>query len=268
MRVQGTRRVAGVGARLVVKVHPMRGLGAIGLAAALVASCGDAAGDTTTTSPAEEPTTSSTPATTTSVPENTTTNAPTTAASGACEGPGDLTVPAGPHAGLDADFDGDGSLDRLIGFQDGSGVWWIAIELAYGTASGSAVAGHVEPMSIFDFDGSLVGFARVDGGASTQLIGAVYWVGCSLYEATIDGSAVARFPLGGSVTHLDGMHCSEDTLTTASLTTSDAVTYEYTEVTYRWDPAVGDFTSVASSIQVLTSPEDDAVIEAATAYDC
>lgn len=231
------------------------------------------AADTSTSTSLDGATTTVAPETTTTVAETTT--APSTTAgattttgvAGACAGLPSLAVP--PDAtGPQADFDGDGALDTLVGFQDPDGVWWVAIRLSYGYAQGTAVPGFAEARSVFSFDGFPVGFARVDGGASTELIGGVYWLGCNLYEATVDSGAVARFPLGGSVTHIDGMRCAGDRLTTTGWETADAVTFEYRETDYLWVPGLGEFQVFLSSIQMLTSPADDATIFAAGDYTC
>lgn len=239
-----------------------------GTTAAVDATSSTAGAGTSTVAATTTAVTTSAAATTTPAASTTTEATTTTSAAGACSGIPGLAVPPGALAGPQADFDGDGALDRLVAFQDGGGAWWVAIRLSYGYAQGTAVSGPAEARSIFSFDGFPVGFARVESGASTEFIGAVYWLGCSLYEATVDSGAVARFPLGGSVTHIDGMRCSGDRLTTTGYETADGVNFEYRETDYLWVPGLGEFQVFLSSIQMLHSPADDAVIFAAGDYTC
>jgi hypothetical protein len=64
------------------------------------------------------------------------------------------------------------------------------------------------------------------------------------------------------------MSCEGDQLRTKSASTSDGTTWEYTETLYDFNNAFGEFVAVTSSIQLLTSPADDATIFAAASYDC
>jgi hypothetical protein len=57
-------------------------------------------------------------------------------------------------------------------------------------------------------------------------------------------------------------------LTETTSETADGTNWEYTERVYRYDPAFGDFESVSSSIQALTSPDDDAIIFGTVGNNC
>jgi len=201
------------------------------------------------------------------------TAAPPPPSGDACSGLPGATIP-GPEPGVtfaDGDFDGDGSLDQLIGYQDAGGTWWVQMAFSYGYATQSAVFGPVTALGAQDFGGGGqdVGFAYVDSGASTQLVGFFFAPGCDIFEVTITGTAaVARFPIGGGVMHLDGMFCTFDGFTTTSATTNDGISWGYTTTDYVWVPGLLEFEPVASSISVLTSPADDATIFAASSFDC
>ena len=82
------------------------------------------------------------------------------------------------------------------------------------------------------------------------------------------GGALARFPVGGGVQHLDGLYCTFDGITSTSATTSDGVSWEYSTTDYVWVPGLLEFEPVASSSALLTSPADDATIFGAAGFDC
>jgi len=192
--------------------------------------------------------------------------------SGACSGLPSATIP-GPGPGVsfaDGDFDGDGLPDELIGYQDAGGTWWVQIAFGYGYATETAVFGPVTALGATDFGtGQDVGYAYVDSGASTQIVGFVFTPGCDIFEATIGGTgALARFPVGGGVMHLDGLTCAFDGFTTTAVETADGVSWDYTVTDYLWVPGLVEFQEIGSFFDVLTSPADDATIFGAAAFDC
>jgi len=215
----------------------------------------------------------SAPAPTIASPTTATTAAPPPPPAGACAGlPSPLLPGPGPDvSSVSGDFDGDGNLDQMIGYRDAGGTWWVQMAFSYGYATQTAVFGPVTALGAQDFGGGGqdVGFAFVDSGASTQLVGFFFAPGCDIFEATIAGSgSVARFPIGGGVTHLDGMFCTFDGFTTTSATTGDGINWEYTTTDYFWVPGLLEFEPVASSVALLTSPTNDATIFSSAEFDC
>jgi len=219
----------------------------------------EAGGATTTT---ESPTTSGP---TTSVAVTTTAAPPPPCAALPSATTPDLGAPGVSH--VDGDFDADGAIDRLIMYE-ALGTSWVQVRLSYGFAAELEVFGPAEAYGATSFDApEEVGYGRVTSGASTEFIGFFFWADCDIHQATVDGVGVAEFGRGGGVTHLDGIDCVADGIVTHSSTTTDGTHWEYTERRYRWVPGLGDFQTVTSSIQMLTSPADDATIFQAS-FNC
>jgi hypothetical protein len=84
------------------------------------------------------------------------------------------------------------------------------------------VVGHVGDIQL----------AVVDHGASVDVVS--LFRGCDLEPVTVDG-APATLPIGGTVTHGDGMRCEDDRITVLSATSDDGATYQAKITTYRID---------------------------------
>lgn len=234
---------------------------------------GTAASTSTTegTTTSEGVTTTDGASTSTSEGSTTTVVATTTTASPPpCEGLPSATTPDLGSPGVShvsGDFDGDGALDQFIMYE-ALGTWWVQIRLSYGYAAELEVFGPAEAYGATTFDApEEVAYGRVTSGASTEFIGFFHFAECDIHQPSIDGVGVAEFARGGGVTHLDGIDCVEDGIITHSSTTTDGTTWEYTERRYLWVPGLGEFQTVASSIQMLTSPEDDELIFQAS-FNC
>jgi hypothetical protein len=78
-------------------------------------------------------------------------------------------------------------------------------------------------------------FVEVGSGASDSLVGVFQLIGCSLARLTgPQGTAPSLLPIGGSVTHLDGLRCDGSAggqrLVQLSATSSDGITYDTKEI--------------------------------------
>ncbi len=227
---------------------------------------GDAASTSVPTTVAEStPTTTATVTTTTAAA---TTTVSTTAAT-PCTGLPSATTPAVPGPGVssvDGDFDGDGAMDRLIGYESG-GVYKVQIALSYGYATEIDAMDAAEALAAQAFaEGSAwLGLARVGSGASTDIVQWYMLDGCSIVKVTTDGAGEASFLRGGSVTHGDGLVCNPSSITVNSVLTGDGITWEYYSTTYEWDPVARTFVGLGVSSSTLVSPADDDAIF--SAYD-
>lgn len=75
-----------------------------------------------------------------------------------------------------------------------------------------------------------VQIAIVDRGASVDVVS--LFRGCDLTPVTIDGT-VAALPIGGTVTHGDGLRCDGNRIVVLSATSDDGATYQATATTYQ-----------------------------------
>lgn len=75
-----------------------------------------------------------------------------------------------------------------------------------------------------------VRLAIVDHGASVDVVS--LFRGCDLEPVTLDG-ATAALPIGGTVTHGDGMRCDGERIIVLSATSDDGETYQAKQTTYR-----------------------------------
>jgi hypothetical protein len=128
------------------------------------------------------------------------------------------------------DLDGNGGADAVSVYESG-GAAHVLVQLgANGTASTTIAdadaSDQVSPRALGtariggDRD---VAFVRVGSGASTSNV-ALYTVnGCNLVRLTWSGQN--SFPIGGTVTHLDGLQCVNGGLRINSATSDDGATY-------------------------------------------
>ncbi|MCB2224168.1 MAG: hypothetical protein KQH83_08335 [Actinobacteria bacterium] len=238
---------------------------------------------TTTTPPTTAaPTTTAPPATTTTAPPATTTSstAPpsttttTTAPAGACSG-----LPSTPVAGgatdqtaAFGDLDGDGGADTMVVYRD-AGAWWLNVETHYGWSTEIPLTGMVaRAIDVVDLGvAEQVMVAQIDAGASVEVYGLFAFQGCGIVHIMDANTGFeTALPVGGTVTHLDGFTCRPDgiTVTSAAVDPDDPTMWEYTETDFLYVPGLGELQPTASSIQLLTSPADDATIYGAGDYDC
>lgn len=100
-----------------------------------------------------------------------------------------------------------------------------------------------------------VRIAVVDHGASVDVVSLFIERDCALQPATIDGGPAA-FPIGGTVTHGDGLVCKDDRFQVLTASSDDGVTYQATSTTYRLDgSALVQLDTSASTIEANATPD-------------
>ena len=166
----------------------------------------------------------------------------------------------------EADFDGDGTADTLTVYGTGSSAqpspYHVHMDLGggHGTADAAIVDAATDSSQVVKAlggaeitssaglppDGSGVeAFVAIGSGASDTLVGVFQLTGCAIARLTgPQGNAPSSFPIGGSVTHLDGLRCDGTAggqrLVVMSATSDDGFTYQTKET--RLSVANGHFT--------------------------
>ncbi len=223
--------------------------------AVVVAACaGDDPGSAVPTSTPSTATSSPSPSSSTSsrtADESGTPDRPTTSTSdSASPGGGDCpTEDAVPPAGAtdvseaSADVDGDGAADRVLAYRQGDGDRRVAVELAGGgTSSVDASQSSIDgPAALSVLGGVDLGgdghtvLVITGGGASVVVVGLFQFVECALSQVSLESGQPAELPVGGSVTHADGLECTDGTLIRLSAVSADGEDFSTTETRYRVD---------------------------------
>jgi hypothetical protein len=113
--------------------------------------------------------------------------------------------------------------------------------------------------------------AQIDAGASAEIIGFFAFQGCEIVHVTDAGTGLeTAFPVGGTITHLDGVTCTADgiTVTRARQDSDDASQWSVSATNYLYVPGSAEFQAVTSAAALLTSPADDAAIFATAEFNC
>lgn len=260
---------------------------ALGLAVAvLVTGCARGSGDDDQRSSVAPIPTSSVPTTTTSTTTSTSTPGPTSgpgaAGSSGSGGSGcPSREPVPPTGATDVnevavDIDGDGQADRVVGYRRPDGAGQLAAELAAdGTATVDAGGGDgAEPLSVLGGlalggDGETV-LAVIGAGASVTVVGLFQFVECALTPVFLPSGEPAELPVGGTVTHGDGLACagSGDSLRLIRLTatSTDGETFVTDDTGYRVDGNTA--VEVSSDGETLTTGANGSAIQRHYAFDC
>lgn len=245
------------------------------VAAVILASCSSGGGDdqvAASTTVAPSSTFSTAPSTTTT--EATTATTSSGESLRACP---DGEVPAtgaGDVTEATADVDGDGADDRLLAYRLDDGSRVIGVDLARGgTASfdlGDSELSGPSPLSVLGAvpltaDTQTI-LAVTGAGASVVIVRLFKLVGCELVAVTVDNSMLVELPVGGGITHGDGLTCRNQTLIQRSVTSTDGETFDASETTYRLEGT--SLVEVASDTSTLTRGEDDDTINGYFSIDC
>ncbi len=137
-----------------------------------------------------------------------------------------------------ADVDGDGEADEVTTYRVGETEWHFAVQLAAGGGHDlvmpNAGAGGVTLIggADIDGDGSHELWAKVDSGASAEILGLFAFADCEVRTVDLD-EAPATFPVGGSVGSSAGLDCAAPGIVVFSASSNDGQTYETTSTSYR-----------------------------------
>ena len=205
---------------------------------------------------------------------------PTTTAAPAC--PGTETLPpsgARDVTEVEADVDLDGAADRVLSYRRADGSGQVAVELAAGgsAAVDAGAAGAIEgpaPLSVLGGaqlggDGETV-FVVTGAGASVVVVGLFQLVDCTLTPLTFPSGQTVELPVGGGVTHADGMACTDGDdgvhLVRRSATSTDGESFTATETGYRVEGST--LAEVRSERQSLDLGEDVSELGQYPTLDC
>ena len=230
---------------------------------------------TTTTAPAA--TTSSTTAapttTATSTSTTTTSTSTTTTVAVACPGPG-TAIPPGSTEEAESfgDFDGDGTGDRFVVYGAG-GNYFARVELSYGWTSEAVAYGpgiwEVRTTNL----GGPADIPIVVSITTPQSRTATFYAmfGCDLGEIPLTDGGTAQFPLEGGVIGRTGVACNADGVTTTYAAVAGDMSgneWEVSSTDYLWVPGLGELQSTASSMAFIPLAGNEAMIDAASAFNC
>jgi hypothetical protein len=110
-----------------------------------------------------------------------------------------------------------------------------------------------------------VRIAIVDHGASVDVVSLFVPLDCELQPATIDGSPAA-LPIGGTVTHGDGLGCAKDEFEVRTATSDDGATYELTATTYRLEGT--ELVQIGTLSHTVHAEDDPEAISVYYRLDC
>ena len=190
----------------------------------------------------------------------------------------------------EGDFDGDGSNDTLTVYGTGSASqpspYHVHMDLAGGNGSvdapivdaatdGAQVVkalggAEISASAGLPPDGSGVeAFVVIGSGASDTLVGVFQLTNCTITRLTgPQGNAPSNFPIGGSVTHLDGLRCDGSAggqrLVVMSATSDDGFTYQTKET--RLQVAAGHFNPDPPVTDTIDA--QDPRLQAFSSLDC
>lgn len=249
-------------------MRPTRGLVAAVAMLGLLASAGcskDSKKPNAASASSSSASSSAAPTSTSSSSSSSSTESAPPASSGPC------SAPAVPGSAVnvttaEGDFDGDGSNDTMTVYGTGSAAqpspYHVHMDLggAHGSLDAAIVdaatdgaqvvkalgGAEISQSSGLPPDGSGVeAFAAIGSGASDTLVAVFQLTNCTLTRLTgPQGNAPSNFPIGGSVTHLDGLRCDGSAggqrLVVMSATSDDGFTYTTKET--RLQVANGHFT--------------------------
>lgn len=234
----------------------------------------EGAGPSSSTTATAGPTESFAPSTGST--SSTTTADATTDLGGAC--PDDGPVPpagASDVTEVAADVDGDGRDDRVASYRRADGTGRLGVELAAGgtaavdASDAGGLEGPTPPRALggadLGGDGETV-LAVTSAGASVVVVGLFQFVECSLARVTAPSGQTFALPVGGGVTHADGISCAGGELVARSAMSSDGETFATEDTHYRVDG--NTLVEIRSTRGTLARPGDAAALDRYSTLDC
>ncbi len=235
----------------------------------------EGAGPSSSTTVTAGPTESFAPSTGSTSPTTTGDDA-TTDLGGAC--PEDGPVPpagASDVTEVAADVDGDGRDDRVASYRRADGTGRLGVELAAGgtaavdASDAGGLEGPTPPRALggadLGGDGETV-LAVTSAGASVVVVGLFQFVECSLARVTAPSGQTFALPVGGGVTHADGISCAGGELVARSAMSSDGETFATEDTHYRVDG--NTLVEIRSTRGTLARPGDAAALDRYSTLDC
>lgn len=110
-----------------------------------------------------------------------------------------------------------------------------------------------------------VQIAIVDHGASVDVVSLFVSANCELLPLTIDG-VPAALPIGGTITHGDGLACTPDGFEVLAASSDDGSTYQATITTYRLDGS--ELVADGNEGRTIEAEDDPDAISAYYRLDC
>lgn len=195
---------------------------------------------------------------------------------GGCSG-NDAVPPAGASDVTEAaaDVDGDGRDDRVVAYRRADDTRRVGVDLAAGgTAAVDAgdAAALDGPVPLRVLGGAPLGgdgetiVAVTSSGASVVVVGLFQFVECSLSRVTYPSGQTVALPVGGAITHGDGVACTNGELVTLSAMSSDGQSFTTEDTTYRVDG--NTLVEVGSDSGTLSRPGDAAALDRYYTLDC
>ena len=174
-----------------------------------------------------------------------------------------------------ADLDADGRDDRVLSYRRADGTRRIAVELAAG-GTAAVDAGSAEelegPSPLRVLGGARVGgdaetvFAVTGAGASVIVVGLFQLVECAVAQVAFASGQPVALPVGGGITHGDGIACTDGGLVTLSARSTDGESFTTEDTRYRVDG--NTLVQVATSSGTLARPADGDALDRYFALDC
>lgn len=222
------------------------------------------------------PSTGSTSSTTNDDGDTTGDGEPGGSAGRACPDNGPVPPPGATEVTeVAADVDGDGRNDRVVSYRRAGGTGRVGAELAAG-GTAAVDAGDADaldgPVPLRVLGGAELGgdgetvVAITGAGASVIVVGLFQFVECAVAQVAFPSGQTVALPVGGGITHGDGVACLGGSLTTLSAMSDDGETFDTDDTGYRVDG--NTLVEVGTESATLTRPGDSAALDRYYTLDC